>query len=316
MSGARRARWALLGVAVFAVALSVGVLLRRVTGPGGSLSRATGHALRLGLPPSFPAAVARQELAGLARYLQRELSRPVELVVPPSYKDLRKGLLRGELDLANLPPLQFVLARREHRRLRGLVTSTYDGASRYQSFLVTRQESSIVSLADLRGRRVCYVDPGSTSGYLLPRHFLRQRGLDPDRLFSSVRFSGNHLAVMQDLLHGRCDVGAIYSIAFLESSRHGVATTRLRMVAVAGQLPYDVFCASPALDGPTARRLARALLTFDPRRELGRSNLGPTFRINGFVRPTIADYEVVERAASQEGVLAAPETVARLSQEK
>lgn len=307
-----RVRWTVLGVVVFALALGVGILLRRATS-GGEGSRGSGRrSLRLGLPSSFPAEIARRELAGLARYLQRELGRPVELVVPETYEELRRKLLHGELDLANLPPLQFVLARRQHPGLKGLVTSTYDGASRYQSFLVTRQESPIVALEDLRGRRVCYVDPGSTSGYLLPRHFLRQRGLDPDTLFSSTRFSGNHLAVMQDVLRGRCDVGAIYSIAFLGASRNGVAGPRLRMVAVAGQLPYDVFCASPGLDEGTARRFAEALLRLDPQRELRRSNLGPTFRIDGFVRPDISQYDAVDRAARREGAFDAS-PLARLS---
>jgi len=302
---ARRRRFLRLAVPIaIVVALAAGASLvyrhlqnRRPSGP----------ALHFGLPPSYPARVGQRELQPFLRYLERQLRRRVELVVPSSYHDLRSKLHTGELDFANLPALQFVLARHEDHNLEVLVTQTYEKARRYVSYLVVQGDSSISKLKDLKGKRFCYVDPESTSGYLLPRHFLKQKGLDPDRLFSTTRFSGNHLKVLKEVIAGRCDAGAVYSGALLSAQSHGVASSRLRMLAVTGQIPYDVICASPRLAPSLVKRLRRALLRMKPQRDLGRKLVGQTFRIDGFVEPKLDEFDAVEQAARSAGMISSTE---------
>lgn len=284
---------------VIVLAAGAGLGYRYLRGP----SRPGGPPLYLGLPPSFPAEVSHKELGPFLQYLERRLNRRVELVITKDYDSLRERLLRGELQLGNLPALQFVEARQQNPELRALVTNSIEGALSYQSYLITRDDSEIHSVEQLPGKRFCYSDRGSTSGYLLPRHFLRQRGLDPARLFAAVSFSGDHLAVMKDLIRGRCDAGAVYSMALLGARNLGVANSRLRVLAVAGQVPYDIICVAPQLDAALTEQIRRALLELDPMRDLGRRSVGPTFRIDGFVKPRLSDFELIERAARAEGLI-------------
>jgi serine/threonine-protein kinase len=289
----------LLSLLVILLAAGAGVGYRFLRAP----ARPTGETLYLGLPPSFPAEVSHKELAPFVRYLEQRLERPVELVVSKDYDGLRTMLLEGKLHMGNLPALQFVLARHQRPKLRPLVTHTIEGALSYQSYLITRDDSAIDSLERLRGKRFCYSDRGSTSGYLLPRFFLRRRGLDPDRLFSEVRFSGDHLSVMKDIIAGRCEAGAVYSMAMLGARNLGVANSRLRLLAVAGRVPYDIICVPPRVSQRLSDRIRRALLDLDPERDLGRKSVGPTFRIDGFVKPRLSDFALVERAARSEGLI-------------
>jgi phosphonate transport system substrate-binding protein len=237
------------------------------------------------------------------RYLERRLDRPVQLIVPRDYHSMRAGLADGRYHVAYLPPLQYVLARHQDPRLKAALSPLYEGARSYQAMLMSVDGSGVNGPADLRGRRICYVDPESTSGHLLVRDYLRRQGMDPDHVFSSVRFSGNHLAVVRDLLAGRCDVGALYGGAQLNATQQGLPTSRLRVVVVTGQLPFDVLCAAPSLPAELWQRLNRALLELDPPRHLGRPIVGPTYRISGFTVARPEDFRDVERAARSEGLL-------------
>jgi serine/threonine-protein kinase len=239
--GSLTRRIVLASVAVVLLAAAAGFIYRYLTTPASP----EGPPLLFGLPPTYPAEVGQKELRPFLRYLETKLQRPVKLVISKDYRTLRSMLVRDEVHLANLPALSYVIARAKTPRLRALVTHTYEGAWTYQSYLITRYTSQISSIADLRGKRFCFADPESTSGYLLPRHFLRRRGLDPDKLFSQVRFSGNHLSVLKDVVAGRCDGGAVYSGAWLSASNLGVASSRLQLLVAVGKVPYDVICVSP-----------------------------------------------------------------------
>ncbi len=291
-------RLLLLALVVIALA-ALGGLAYRLLAP----SRPPGPPLMFGFPPSFPAEVAERELVPMLRHREQGLNRRLDLVIPKDYKALRRGLRQGKLHFANLPPLQMVLARAEEPKLKVLVTHSYEGARTYEGFIIAGHDSGITTLAQLEGKRFCYVDPGSTSGYLYVRQFLRKNDLDPDRLFSATSFSGDHISVMRDILEGRCDAGAVYSGAMHSSSRHGVASSRLRTLAVTGLLPYDVVCASSRTPPEVTKKMRRLLLELDPVKHLGKKIVGPTFRISGFNEPRINDFDLVEKAARAEGLL-------------
>jgi serine/threonine-protein kinase len=292
--------WRWLGAGALIVLAALLGLAYRIWGSDG---RPAGPAIRYGFPRSFSTATSRKDLATFTTYLESQLKRPVEIVIPESYQALRQKLLRGEIDLAALPPLQFVMAQQEAPSIDVLATHLYEGARIYQGYLIVRSDSPVTSIEQLKGRRVCYVDTGSTSGYLLPRHFLRQNKLNPDEIFPEKRFSGTHSQLMRDVIAGRCDVGGVYSGAMLNAASLGIPSARLRMLAVTGTLPYDLVCASPKLAGELISRIRQALLRFDAMRHLGQKTVGDVYRITGFVAPRIAEFEAVRVAARAEGLL-------------
>jgi serine/threonine-protein kinase len=294
----RRVALVVAGAAVVLGAGAAGLLYRLRRGPA-----LEGPPILFGLPPSFPSEVTQREMRPFLDYLGRRVGRPVELRVVRSYHALRDELVAGQLHVANMPPLQFVLAQHARPDLKVLVSNLYEGSGSYQALLITRDDAKIEKMAELKGKRFCYVDRESTSGYLLPRLYLRKQGLDPDRLFASTRFSGDHIAVMKEVIAGRCDAGAVYSGAMNVAYQHGVASSRLRLLTAVGQLPYDLICASPKLPAPLLRALERALRELDPKRDLGREVVGDTFRISGFTAPRIADFDDVREAARSEGLL-------------
>jgi phosphonate transport system substrate-binding protein len=84
-----------------------------------------------------------------------------------------------------------------------------DSPPGYRSYGVVKSGSRIKSLADFRGKRVCFVDPASTSGYLFPRAGLLGIGIDPARDITPV-FAGGHDASVLAVKNGQCEAGFAY----------------------------------------------------------------------------------------------------------
>jgi basic membrane protein A and related proteins len=80
----------------------------------------------------------------------------------------------------------------------------------YKAEFLANVDSGINSLADLKGKSFCFVDPASTSGYIIPRMILKQNGIDPDKDFSSVQNAGSHDNVAIAVYKGDCDAGVAY----------------------------------------------------------------------------------------------------------
>jgi phosphate/phosphite/phosphonate ABC transporter binding protein len=269
----------------------------------GRSTRPAGPPLVFGAHPDFPAETIREGYAPLVGYLEGRLDRPVEIKVASSYDAIRDDLVAGKVHFANLSPLLFVRTRAAAPGIQPLAMRTQEGARTFEAYIVARDDSGIEDAADLLGRRFCYVDRSSTSGFLFARQYMRAHGIDPDRDLAGLRFSGTHIDVLRDILAGRCDAGATYSDALLSARNLELAASKIRLVAVTGHAPLDVICASPKLPADQARAIKQAFLDFDPQRDLGRKIVSPIFRIDGFEEARPEDFEFLVQAARAEKLI-------------
>lgn len=183
-----------------------------------------------------------------------------------SYDELVKLLRGGHLDVAWLPPIPF--ARLEGEGVvRALVCAERAGRDQYVSVLLTRVDSAIHVLDDIRGKRVGWVDPLSATGYVVPRMRLSTRFSEPSRVFASEAFFGSHAGVARAIVQGLVDVGATYG-GFAEDGTLvrgpyldvGADPGTLRVVEAFGAIPPDVVGVGPRVDAPTAEALATAFV--------------------------------------------------------
>lgn len=163
-----------------------------------------------------------------------------------SYDELVKLLRGGELDVAWLPPIPF--ARLDDEGVvRALVTAERGGIDQYVSVLMTRADSAVHVLADVKGKRMGWVDPLSATGYVVPRMRLAARFPGNSRVFSSETFYGSHAAVARAILDGSVDLGATYG-GFADDGTLvrgpfldvGADASRFRVVEAFGAIPPDV----------------------------------------------------------------------------
>ncbi|MDR5802092.1 PhnD/SsuA/transferrin family substrate-binding protein [Caballeronia sp. LZ001] len=171
----------------------------------------------------------------------------------------------------------------------------------YRSVIVAGKHTQATTLADCRGLRAIYNSDDSNSGMNLLRHAVAPLARE-GRFFASVERSGGHLASLQALATDRsADVAAIDCVTFAYVREHVPDLAEgVREIGVTASSPALPFIASKRVPRDGIERLAAALA--DSVRD--HPALAQRLRLDGFVRPTRADYAPIldlERDAIAQG---------------
>jgi phosphate/phosphite/phosphonate ABC transporter binding protein len=224
----------------------------------------------------------------VADRLSEVLQRRVVLRTYSTYARVVEAVGDGDVDLAWLPPIAYVRARRQ-ACVELLATVERDGKPAYASALLARP-GLIRAWSDFEGKRAAWVDNWSAAGYVIPRRMMRERGISPDFTLKAQGFVGGYDAVFDALAAGTADVGA----SFCQIDASGAIVRRpwtdeLDVLAVSDAIPGDTFCAARTADALMVEDVRAALL--DPQMhsvivELGGSRLieGNPARYDGLER--------------------------------
>ncbi len=252
------------------------------------------------IPDESPTELARK--AGpLMQYLEKELNVKVEFTPVSDYAAAVEALVNKKVDLAWFGGFTFVQASvRSGGKVLPLVQREED--TKFRSVFIT-SDPAIQSLADLKGKDVSFGSQSSTSGHLMPRSFVMQAGLNPDKDFRRVAFSGAHDATIAAVAAGKVQAGAL-NISVWEKfvAEKKVDTERVKIFYTTP--PYFDYNWTVHADMPVAQRekLSRALLNLNRAESPGREIL-ELQRATRFV-PTRADnYKGIEAAARSAGLL-------------
>lgn len=150
-----------------------------------------------------------------------ELGVEIEFIQAADYAGVIEGTIAQEVDIASFGGFSYVIATGAGADLdvAGLWASdTPDGYGDYRSYLITQVGSDINTVDDLRGKKVCFVDPGSTSGFLFPSALLLAAGIDPSETSTDIEatFAGGHDASALAVANGDCDAGFAYDTMVTE----------------------------------------------------------------------------------------------------
>ncbi len=246
------------------------------------------------IPDESPTELARKA-APLMRYLEAQLGVKVEFTPVTDYAAAVEALVNRKVDLAWFGGFTFVQANvRSGGKMVPLVQREED--TKFRSVFIT-SDPAIKTLADLKGRDVSFGSQSSTSGHLMPRSVVLQAGLNPDKDFRRVAYSGAHDATIAAVAAGKVQAGAL-NISVWEKfvSDKKVDTERVRVFYTTP--PYFDYNWTVHADMPVAQRdkLSRAFLNLSRDDPAGREIL-ELQRATRFV-PTQADnYKGIEAAA-------------------
>lgn len=257
----------------------------------------------LGFNPAENAQTLQRSADELARALAERIHLPVRATVTLDYTTLVESMRSGHVHFGWLTPSPLVLAERLFG-VRVLLTQVRRGQATYFSALVVREDSRFRTLDDLRGASVAWVDPTSTSGYVIPRYLVLQRGHDPASFFARQVFAGQHDAAVFALQRGQVDVAAVW--ADPPDERTGAWTRytanrpgpRLRPLLYSPPVPSDAIATTEdfARTHPLLSRNVAAALVAIGGTEEGKSILRRLNHTDGFVAANPAAYDVVRRA--------------------
>ena len=158
------------------------------------------------IPDEAPTELQRK-FAPLGKYLEAKTGAKVEFTPVTDYAATVEGLAGKKLDMVWYGGFTFVQAdKRTNGGAIPLVQRAED--EQFKSVFITKAGSGIKSLADLKGKNFAFGSVSSTSGHLMPRSFMLQAGLNPDKDMR-VAYSGAHDATAFQVSGGKVDAGAL-----------------------------------------------------------------------------------------------------------
>ncbi|MBX3530351.1 MAG: phosphonate ABC transporter substrate-binding protein [Rhizobiaceae bacterium] len=151
----------------------------------------------------------------LADHLKNDLGyTKVSMFPAADYDGVIQGLLGGTLDYAELGASGYAKIYLENANAVEPILTTVqtDGSTGYYSIMVARADSGIKTLADLKGKKLGFADPDSTSGYLIPSVTLPADlgGVPVKDYFGSTGFGGGHENLVLEVLKGTFDAGTTF----------------------------------------------------------------------------------------------------------
>jgi phosphonate transport system substrate-binding protein len=245
----------------------------------------------------------------LLRWLGGRVGATIVPRVALSYEEILPLFERREVDFAWLPPIVFLMLRKNDLA-RTLLVNERHGDTAFCAVLAVHSSSRHYSLDRLRGARAAWVDPHSATGYVLQRIDLAARGVDPKTTFAEDRFLGSHDAAARAVFEGRSDVlgtFALYDgdrIVRAGFSSQGSAS-EWRIVLRGREAPSDVLAARSNIDPDLAAAIRDALsaATDDP---VAGPLLREAFHINQFAAADDDRYAALAEAlatAQRDGLL-------------
>ena len=174
----------------------------------------------------------------------------------------------------------------------------------YKGQFIASVASGIKDFPDLKGKTFCFVDPNSTSGYIVPRIILKAKGIDPDTDFKATVNAGSHNNVAIGVYKGDCDAGVTYIDVLTDTSANLAATypdiaDKVKVFAVTDRIPNDGMQFIKTLDPKLQTVIVEGMLAMavDPG---GKAVLKSLYNYDAFqkVEPTFYDdFAAVLKAA-------------------
>jgi phosphonate transport system substrate-binding protein len=144
-------------------------------------------------------------------YLQKKLGMEVDFIYTTDYSTVIEAIRSKKVHMAELNPFGYIIATQKPGFIPIATLGLNGKPAIYHSVIITNPQTGLKTMADVKARAknlsICFADPASTSGHLIPRGYLNSIGLNPDIAFKQSIFAGSHAASILSVTSGKIDLG-------------------------------------------------------------------------------------------------------------
>lgn len=262
--------------------------------------------LRFGVIPFESAEELLKNINPMLNVMSKGLDMEVKPFIAADYTGVIEAFRSNKLDAAFLTPASYVMGKKE-AGVKVILKSQRGGNPYFYGVIITRTDSGINTIQDLKGRKFAFGDPLSTSGHVFPKMLMRENNINPDTDFESVIFSGTHDATVLAVYNKKVDAGATFSddkdgktgswIRFLKPEE----IKQIKIIAVTEPIPADNICVSKELDPKIADKLAKVIIDYGKTSE-GQKMMKDLYKFDGYVKASDTDYDSVRKAFEISGI--------------
>ena len=159
--------------------------------------------LRVTTIPEEAATEQVRKFGPLTKYLERTVGMKVEFVPVNDYPAAVEALVNKQVELVWFGGFTHVQAQIRSGGKIIAIAQREEDDNKFRSVFITQKDSGITKLSDLKGKEFSFGSQSSTSGHFMPRFNLLKAGVDPDKDFKRVAYSGAHDATIASVVSGR-----------------------------------------------------------------------------------------------------------------
>jgi phosphonate transport system substrate-binding protein len=236
-----------------------------------------------------------------ADYLTKEVGISVKFTPVVDYAATVEGLAANKLDMVWYGGLTSVQAARQAKGARRIIMRKED--AEFKSHFITRKETGIKELKNLKGKTFSFGSVSSTSGHLMPRYFLLKSGINPEKDFSKFSFSGAHDATAAWVEAARVDAGALNFLVWdklVETKK--VDTNKVGIFWTTPPYVDYVWTVRGGIDKGMVDKISKAFLKLDYNNPEHKKLLD-LHRTKGYIPAKDEDWRGIEEAAVAAGLI-------------
>jgi phosphonate transport system substrate-binding protein len=258
--------------------------------------------LRISAIPDEAPTELQRKFKPLGEYLAKETGMKVEFTPVTDYAAVVEALATKKIDMAWLGGFTYVQTKiRTNGTANPIIQRVED--EKFTSVFIVPADSQLKALSELKGKTIAFGSPSSTSGHLMPRYFLMQAGVNPDKDFKNIAFSGAHDATVAFVASGKADVGALNASVWVKLNE-AKNPNALKSKVLSTTPPYFDYnwTVRGDLDPATVKKITEAFLKLDANNP-NHKEIMDLQRASKYVTSKSSNYDDIEKAARSAGLI-------------
>ncbi len=261
--------------------------------------------ITIGFNPAENADVIETNGKLFSEYYKKATGLDVKTFIATDYTALIEALRSGRIDFAFLPPFSLVKAE-EIANAQVLMKSVRKGQAFFYSGIIVRSDKGFNKIEDLKGKNIAWVDPASSSGFIVPKaSLITKKKIDPDTFFGRQVYAGSHDALVLAVLNGTVDAGATFVndkagtdgawTQFLK----GDEAKKIKMIYLTDPIPGDTMATTKkfATEHKDIVDKTVKILAGMGKNDEGKAILKALYRIDSMIVATSKEYQPLRDAA-------------------
>lgn len=209
------------------------------------------------LPRYFPKRI-KSMINPLAEYLSKQKGLDVKAVLTKDFAEYENRLKNGDIEIGYQNPLVYVKVSKAHEVL--AIATKGTGGDKFRGIIITRPDSGVESIKDLRHKRIMIVGPTSAGGYLSQKMTLSKNGIDVQKDCEiGVAADNKQENVIISVSIGDVDAGFIRESALHAADKY-IQPGSIKTLANCAWLPNWAFSVKRSIPEKKKKAIKDALL--------------------------------------------------------
>lgn len=266
-----------------------------------AIVRAQGRpTIKVALAPSQPTqAETRKVWEPLYKMVCDRIGADLQLAVANDWAGVSVAIGSEQSDLAQLGPWGYVLAKNSSGT-KVINVMMVEGQPTYHGLILARPDLKLEKFPeDAKGMSMQMLDTGSTTGWMVPTHYFRSKGIEPKTFFGKYAEGASAAAAQMATINGQVDLATGWDIHRNTMIKNGLMKPDSNKIVWKSEpLPNECVVVRKSMDEGLAAKLQAAFNSLTPE-EL---KVLP-YPYTGYQSTTAERYEGLEKMGRDLGVL-------------